>query len=287
MAHDVHSIWPEIATTNTVTSSAIIQILKEQFSRWGIPDVLQSDNGPQFVSYEFEMFLQKLGIEHRRSALYNPQCNGGMERLNRVIKESLGAQLKEEETFTDAVRTILQTYRSTPHTLTQRTPAELMIGRKLRFTLECMKPPQTQTPIITVLAESIRRKQERTKAYTDKRRHSQDTSMKRGDRVRTKRPIRKHKLGSSLSYSKRFAKKIGPNTFVLEDGSRWNSRRCVRSRQVGPPHMLAEETLHDDDVEGLPAPQLGDPHYLRQRPRRNRRPLRYIEDYQTYQMIMS
>ena len=281
MVHDVRSKWPEIAATTTVTCSAIIQILKELFSRWGIPEVLQSDNGQQFVSYEFEMFLQKLGIEHRRSALYNPQCNGGLERLNRVIKESLGAQLKEGKTFTDAVRTILQTYRSTPHALIQRTPAELMIGRKLHFPLECLKPPQTHTPNITVLAESIRRKQERTKAYTDKRRHSRDTSMKRGDWVRTKRPIRKHKLASSSSYPKRIAKKAGPNTFVLEDGSRWNSRRCIRSRQVGPPHLLAAETLHDVDVEGLPARQLGDPPYLRQRPRRNRRPPRYIEDYQT------
>ena len=170
------------------------------------------------MSYEFEMFLQKLGIEHRRSTLYNPQCNGGVERLNRVIKEILGAQLKEEKTFTDAVRTILQTYRSTPHVLTQRTPAELMICRKLRFPLECLKPPQTHTPNITVPAESIRRKQERTKAYTDKRRHSRDASMKRGDWVRTKRPILKHKLASSLSYAKRIAKKVGPNTFVLEDG---------------------------------------------------------------------
>ena len=140
------------------------------------------------------MFLQKLGIEHRRSVLHNPQCNGGVERLNRVIKESLGAQLKEGKTFRDAVRMILQTYRSTPHALTQPTPAELVVGRKLRFPLECLKPPQTHTPNITVLAESIRRKQERTKAYTDKRSHSRDTSMKHGHWVRTKRPIRKHKL---------------------------------------------------------------------------------------------
>ena len=161
-----------------------------------------------------------------------------------------------------------------------------MIGRKLRFPLECLKPPQTPTPNITMLAESIRRKQERTKPYTDKRRHSRDTSMKLGDWVRTKRPIRKYKLASSLSYPKRIAKKAGPNTFVLEDGPRWNSRRCIRSRQVGPPHLLAEETLHDVDVEGLPARQLGDPPYLRQQPSRNRRPPRYLEDYRTPYVIM-
>ena len=111
VVHDVHSKWIEIAATSTVTSSAIIQVLKELLTRLGIPEVLQSDNGPQFVSYEFEMLLQKLAIEHHRSALYNPQCNGGLERLNRVIEESLGAQHKEGKTFTDAVRTILQTYR--------------------------------------------------------------------------------------------------------------------------------------------------------------------------------
>ena len=51
--------------------------------------------------------------------------------------------------------------------------------------------------------------------------------MKRGDWVRTKRPIRKHKLASVLSYSKRIAKKAGPNTFVCLQMVHAGTRRDV------------------------------------------------------------
>ena len=94
-----HSKWPEIAATSTVTSSATIQIMKDLYARWGIPEVLQSDNG-----HEFETFLHRLGIKHRRSAMYNPQCYGGVDTLNQVIKGGLAAQLMNGKTFADAVR---------------------------------------------------------------------------------------------------------------------------------------------------------------------------------------
>ena len=61
------------------------------------------NNGLEFVSYEFEKLLEHVGTEHRHTAHYNPQCNGGVERLNRVIKESLTAQVTDGKTFKDAV----------------------------------------------------------------------------------------------------------------------------------------------------------------------------------------
>nr|XP_006813842.1 PREDICTED: uncharacterized protein K02A2.6-like [Saccoglossus kowalevskii] len=50
VVHDLHSKWPEVATTGTVTSTAVIKILKELFTRWGFPEVITTDNGPQFTS---------------------------------------------------------------------------------------------------------------------------------------------------------------------------------------------------------------------------------------------
>ena len=77
----------------------------EPFSE--IPEVLQSDKDhSSCTSYELETFLQRLDIEHRRSALLNSRCNGGVE--SQVITECLAAQ-PEGKTFADAVRTVLQT----------------------------------------------------------------------------------------------------------------------------------------------------------------------------------
>nr|XP_054925361.1 zinc finger protein 551-like [Dermacentor andersoni] len=42
----------------------------------GFPDAIVSDNGPQFVSAEFQNFLKERGIKHFLSSLYYPQANG-------------------------------------------------------------------------------------------------------------------------------------------------------------------------------------------------------------------
>ena len=46
-----------------------------------------------------------------------------------------------------------------------------------------------------------------------------------------------------LSNTKRDVAKAGPNRLVLEDGSRWNSRRCGRSRQPGNQQLMSDAYL--------------------------------------------
>ena len=53
---DSYSDFIEVGELRGTTSSDIITFLKEQFSRHGIPDVLVTDNGPQYYSREFTEF---------------------------------------------------------------------------------------------------------------------------------------------------------------------------------------------------------------------------------------
>ena len=54
------------------TSNKTISALRELFARFGIPEQLASENGPQFVSDEFESFLSQNGVKHIRSSPYHP-----------------------------------------------------------------------------------------------------------------------------------------------------------------------------------------------------------------------
>lgn len=47
---DYYSNFFEISKLSTMTSNTIIQICKNLFARYGIPDVLVSDSGTQFSS---------------------------------------------------------------------------------------------------------------------------------------------------------------------------------------------------------------------------------------------
>lgn len=52
------------------SSRGVIDILKETFSRYGIPDVVMTDNGPHFNSKDFKTFSQKWSFEHNTSSPY-------------------------------------------------------------------------------------------------------------------------------------------------------------------------------------------------------------------------
>ena len=53
---DYYSRYPEIARLSSTTSSAAITVLKSVFVRHVIPEVVRSDNGPQYSSKEFSQF---------------------------------------------------------------------------------------------------------------------------------------------------------------------------------------------------------------------------------------
>ena len=60
-------------------SSETIRALKSIFARHGIPDILRSDNGPQFVSTEFDEFSKEYSFTHVTSSPKMPQANGEAE----------------------------------------------------------------------------------------------------------------------------------------------------------------------------------------------------------------
>lgn len=61
-------------------SSDTIRALKFIFTRHGIPGTLRSNNGPQFVSTEFDEFAEKYSFKHVNSIPKMPQANGEVER---------------------------------------------------------------------------------------------------------------------------------------------------------------------------------------------------------------
>lgn len=69
---DAHSKWVEVIPMTPTTSQSTILELRKLFSAYGLPEHLISDNGPQFVSIEFESFLKMNGICHTYSASYYP-----------------------------------------------------------------------------------------------------------------------------------------------------------------------------------------------------------------------
>ena len=53
---DAYSKYLEIIKKSSTTSTFTIKALQDIFARHGLPEIIVSDNGPQFKSSEFEQF---------------------------------------------------------------------------------------------------------------------------------------------------------------------------------------------------------------------------------------
>ncbi len=77
---DAHSKWPEVFQLKTTTTQVITQKLEEVFARFGIPEQVVSDNGRQFTSDEFNLYLKNYNIKHICSTAYHARSNGEAKR---------------------------------------------------------------------------------------------------------------------------------------------------------------------------------------------------------------
>lgn len=86
------SRYPELVPLKNFTSSAVINHCKSICARHGIPEVVVSDNGPQFsgaLGSEFSKFAKEYNFQHVTSSPHYHQSNGMAESAVKIIKGSL------------------------------------------------------------------------------------------------------------------------------------------------------------------------------------------------------
>ena len=96
-----------------------------------VPDIIISDNGPEFRASAFEQLLRDHNIKHYRTIPYLPHTNGRVERLNRTLQlmlstacaESGGSWLKE-------LPGVLTLYNHSKHAQTGKTPSEFFCDKR-------------------------------------------------------------------------------------------------------------------------------------------------------------
>ena len=117
---DAGSKWIEAETMRSTTTAATLKKLSSWFSKYGFPQTIHTDGGPQFVNAQFEKTMKEWGVKHTVSPPYSPISNGAAERAVRLIKEPLrkGVPLQD----------ILFRYRSSP-LANGLSPSDLLLPR--------------------------------------------------------------------------------------------------------------------------------------------------------------
>ena len=137
---DAYSKWIDATVTSSTGfyRQATIECLRKSFSDHGVPKVLVSDNGRGFCAEEMALFCGANGIKQVFSPAWHPSSNGQAESAVKVVKAGLRKQ-SSGSLQTKLCRVLFQ-YRTTPHSSTGRTPAELLNGRPMVTHLHRLHP---------------------------------------------------------------------------------------------------------------------------------------------------
>ena len=190
---DYYSNFMEVERITKTTTSGVSKILMDMFSRYGVPDQVMSDNGPQFSSAEFRSFATQWGFEHITASPRYPQSNGKVENAVKTVKLLFS---KCKVSGQSEYRALLD-WRNTPSE--GASPAQRFLGRRCR----------TFLPATTSLLQPQFPTQEHTRKL-----HKQKRQQNRyyDQHVRTLKPI---KVGD-------------PVLMRLPGQSRWSQGECTK-----------------------------------------------------------
>ena len=211
---DVYSKLAMARAYTSVPSRRVIEFLSNIFATFGHCTILTSDNGPQFTSSDFATFLRGKGIIHRRSATYNPQSNGVVERMNRNITKLLNAtDVRNHSHLQELLDRYLLSYNSTIHSATEKSPCDMILNYKVKTNLSLLN---NETEEITEVGQKMFDKSTEKADYANSRRRpSYNRKFEIGDHIMTKQ----QKQGKIID-------KVGPYTYRLDSGF------CVNARNI-------------------------------------------------------
>ena len=189
---DRYSRYPEVEIVRSTKAASVIPKLDKMFATHGIPETMTSDNGPPFNGDDYQRYLTALGINKNPSTPKWPQGNAEVERFNQPLGKALKTATIEGKVWQQEINRFLLQYRTTPHSTTKVSPAELLFNRVVQGTLPSLK----KNVVIDRHKEARENElssQRYNKQYADGKRRAKASDLKVGDNVLVKQD-RRNKL---------------------------------------------------------------------------------------------
>jgi len=218
---------------NTVAKEFATKIICE----YGIPEIILTDQGTNFVSDIFKNTCKLLKISKIQTTAYHPQSNGALERSHRTLVEYIRHFINDEQSDWDEwVPYAMFAYNTTPHTATGFTPFELVYGRQAELPTTLSKAPAMHYNIEDyaqelkeriraankIARENVKIEKEKAKKQYDKRTHI--AKFRVGDQVllydETVRRGRAKKLEALWIGPYVIIKKLSDVTYAVKKGRR-------------------------------------------------------------------
>lgn len=132
--------FPEAIPLRKISTPVVVKALVKFFSTFGLPKVVQSDQGTNFTSKLFNQVMQTLGIKHRTSTAFHPESQGALERCHQTLKSMLRKYcMQTGNEWDDGIPMLLFAIRGSVQESLGFSPAELVFGHQVRGPLKVLK----------------------------------------------------------------------------------------------------------------------------------------------------
>ena len=138
VAVDHFTKWVEARALEEADAQSITLFLYEEIiCRHGIPTILSSDKGTEFVNEMITALTATYDIKHVKTTAYHPQGNGQVERSNKIIKDILAKITPPTPgDWSHYLPSALSVIRNTRQASTKFSPSELLYGHVVRHHYE-------------------------------------------------------------------------------------------------------------------------------------------------------
>ncbi|XP_070403201.1 uncharacterized protein [Nothobranchius furzeri] len=244
-AHSCTTRFPEAIPLNSITTRSIIRALTHFFSIFGLPKVIQTDQGTNFKSKLFKQVTKTLGITHVMSSAYHPQSQGALERWHQTLKAMLTKYcLSKSKTWEEGLPFVLFAAREAVQDSLGFSPAQLVFGHTPRGPLKALKerflfsdPPDRKVrEYVQLFQKRLKEANAIAKTHLDKAKlkmkvQYDKTATRRnfavGDKVLVLTPLSNSALSTKFEGPFEILSKLGDTNYVLNTPARrQKSRVC-------------------------------------------------------------
>jgi len=152
---DYFTLWTEAEAYPSATSQDVINFLVNVFSRHGLPQIINTDNGPQLDCDFTKIFLDLYGTYIHFVVRYHPPSNGLVENRNREIGKQLRNFAGDNDDWDQLLPLALWAIRSAKSSVSGYSSFELLYGREDMLPTEVVLLNSLETPIERTMDELL------------------------------------------------------------------------------------------------------------------------------------
>lgn len=266
--------FPEAIPLRKITAPVVIKALVKFFSLFGLPRVVQTDQGTNFMSNLFAQVLKTLKISHRTSSPYHPESQGVLERFHQTLKAMFRKYcLDTGKDWDEGTPLVLFAVREAVQESLGFSPADLVFGHCVRGPLKMLKEDMLSVQTggklnvldyvskfrerlhkaCSVAKEALGNAQLTMKSHFDRKSVLRD--FREGDQVLVLLPVVGSVLSARFSGPYEVQKKLSSTDYVISTPDRRKKSRVCHVNMLKEYH-IREPSLRDIEVANVPVSAL-------------------------------